>query len=104
MLTVSPSISPLSYRSIVISPDPVSILFTIGFSLVKIGCGIEVVTGFSFAGGNVIPGIFERLLFVTDTGVSFLAGEVLTGVFFGAGLLTGKDCFAAGLATGKRSF
>src|SRR5690242_7208578 len=105
MLTVSPSISPLSYKSSLISPASVSISFTVAFvRLVSTGGG---------AGKTVVllrikevsdEGISTCLFAIGIGTVSFFAGGGL--VFFGGGFeavnsfLAATDFLGVGAADG----
>src|SRR5690242_13172447 len=94
MLTVSPSISPLSYNSILISPASVSIRFTSAFSRVVSTRG-SVETRFLFS-LMILMGRAIVSVDVAITGLSFVAFTVGgLVVFLLAGFATVIGLFAA---------
>src|SRR5687767_6944523 len=126
MLTESPSISPLSYRSIRISPASVRILFSSAFSLILNtggGGGKIFFTGFDTAGVSIrLETVAVAGCFTSAATGSFLTGVEATGFaatgfaatgfdasgfFFGVVVTTAGGCFfgavvllTAGTATG----
>src|SRR5215203_4771261 len=87
MLTVSPSISPLSYSSIFISPGGASMRFTSALVLLVSATGGGTTVGelFAILIGESILGVAVRLIFTSfvTTGFAVLVTAFLTGCFAG---------------------